>query len=99
MMAVQEKEWIEQTFGVTAKPASLSLSLPEPTLGPLSKSPVSPRSPGGGRLMDKLAGLRLGTSEKDLTPGGGNVPFSNPLSPESSDIAVSSFAAFKGANP
>ncbi len=98
MMAVQEKEWIEQTFGVTAKPAGLSISLAEPTLGPLSKGPISPRSPGGGRLMDKLAGLRLGTSEQDLAPSG-NVPFSNPLSPESSDIAVSSFAAFKGANP
>ena len=98
LMAVQEKEWIEQTFGVSAKPAGLSISLAEPTLGPLSKSPISPRSPGGGRLMEKLAALRLGTSEKDLAPSG-NVPFSNPLSPESSDIAVSSFAAFKGANP
>ncbi|KAH7391821.1 hypothetical protein BKA66DRAFT_458531 [Pyrenochaeta sp. MPI-SDFR-AT-0127] len=99
LMVVQEKEWIEQTFGVNAKPVGLSISLTEPTVAPLSKGPASPRSPGGGRLMDKLAGLRLGTSEKDLTPGGGNVPFSNPLSPESSDIAISSFAVFKGANP
>lgn len=97
LMVVQEKEWIETTFGVNAKPAGLSLSLAEPTLAPM-KGPASPRSPGGGRLMDKLAGLRLGTSEKDLTPGGAT-PFSNPLSPESSDIAISSFAVFKGANP
>lgn len=96
-MVVEEKEWIETTFGVNAKPAGLSLSLAEPTLAPM-KGPASPRSPGGGRLMDKLAGLRLGTSERDLTPGG-STPFSNPLSPESSDVAVSSFAVFKGANP
>ncbi|KAF1950688.1 hypothetical protein CC80DRAFT_496608 [Byssothecium circinans] len=99
LMAVQEKEWIEQTFGVSAKPAGLSISLAEPTVAPLG--PASPRSPGGGRLMEKLRGLKLGTSEKDLTqkPEGNDVPFSNPLSPESSDVAVSSFAAFKGANP
>ena len=97
LMVVQEKEWIEQTFGVNAKPAGLSISLTEPSAGSLSKTPVSPRSPGGGRLMDKLAGLRLGTSDKDLAAGG-SIPFSNPLSPESSDIAISSFSVFKGAN-
>lgn len=96
-MAVDEKEWIESTFGVSARPAGLNLSLAEPTVAPMT-GPVSPRSPGGGRLMDKLAGLRLGTSEKDLTPSG-NASFSNPLSPESSDIAISSFSVFKGANP
>lgn len=48
--------------------------------------------------MEKLAGLKLSTNEKDLTPIGG-MPHSNPLSPESSDIAISSFAVFKGANP
>ena len=96
-MVCDEKEWIETTFGVNAKPAGLSISLGEPTLAPM-KGPASPRSPGGGRLMDKLAGLRLGTSERDLTPTT-SAPFSNPLSPESSDIAISSFAVFKGANP
>lgn len=95
---MQEKSWIETTFGVSNKPTGLSLNLTEPMLTPMTSGPASPRSPGGGRLMDKLAGLRLGTSDKDLTPGGANVPFSNPLSPESSDIAVSSFAIFKGEN-
>jgi hypothetical protein len=99
MMAVQEKEWIEQTFGVNAKPIGLSISLSEPTVAPLG--PASPRTPGGGRLMEKLRGLKLGTSEKDLVvkTDQGDIPHSNPLSPESSDVAVSSFAAFKGANP
>ncbi|KAJ4300909.1 hypothetical protein N0V90_002997 [Kalmusia sp. IMI 367209] len=99
LMAVQEKEWIEQTFGVNAKPAGLSIQLAEPTVAPLG--PASPRSPGGSRLMEKLRGLKLGTSEKDLTAKTepGEAPFANPLSPESSDVAVSSFAAFKGNNP
>jgi hypothetical protein len=98
IMAVQEKEWIEQTFGVTAKPLGLNI-VAEPTVAPLG--PASPRSPGGGRLMEKLRGLKLGTSEKDLTARNerGEPPQSNPLSPESSDVAVSSFAAFKGASP
>jgi hypothetical protein len=101
MMVMDEKEWIEETFGVSARPAGLSLSLSGARAAPL-QSPTSPRSPGGGRLMEKLAGLRLGTKEIDLTPGGAMPPSnsnSNPLSPESSDIAVSSFAVFKGANP
>ena len=99
LMAVQEKEWIEQTFGVNAKPAGLSIQLTEPTVAPLG--PASPRSPGGGRLMEKLRGLKLGTSEKDLTAKteSSEVHFANPLSPESSDVAVSSSAAFKGNNP
>ncbi|KAF1965776.1 hypothetical protein BU23DRAFT_560814 [Bimuria novae-zelandiae CBS 107.79] len=99
LMAVQEKEWIEQTFGISAKPAGLSIQLSEPTVAPLG--PASPRSPGGGRLMEKLRGLKLGTSEKDLSAKTetGDAPFANPLSPESSDVAVSSFAAFKGNNP
>jgi hypothetical protein len=100
LMAVQEKEWIEQTFGVTAKPAGLSISLTEPTVAPLG--PASPRSPGGGRLMEKLRGLKLGTSAQDLAakPESGDGPhIANPLSPESSDVAVSSFAAFKGNTP
>ena len=51
--------------------------------------------------MEKLRGLKLGTSEKDLTSktDANDAPFSNPLSPESSDVAISSFAAFKGASP
>ena len=52
--------------------------------------------------MEKLRGLKLGTSEKELTakpPEHGETPLSNPLSPEFSDVAVSSVATFKGENP
>ena len=96
IMAMQEKEWIEQNFGVTTKPASISPPSSDGPLAPLS--PSSPRSPGGGRLMEKLKGLRLGTSEKDLNVGQeqGRRGSSNPLSPETSDVAFSSFAAIKG---
>lgn len=58
-MALQEKQWIEENFGVVTK-------LPET----LPLSPSSPRSPGGGsgggRLAEKLKGLKLGTSPSDL---------------------------------
>lgn len=103
LMAVQEKEWIEQTFGVNARPSGLNISLPT---GPPINGPASPRSPGGGRLLDKLAGLKLSTNQRDFTPKSedvnGNAPFANPLSPEGSDVAVSSFSSFamlKGDNP
>ncbi len=72
-MAMQEREWIETNFGVAAKPRELSLgSLGSSTSsgssypgGPLS--PTSPRSPTSGRrLSEKLRGLKLGTSEREL---------------------------------
>jgi hypothetical protein len=97
-MATQEKEWISQTFGIAPKPMGLSISLAEASTA--SVGPASPRTPGGGRLMEKLRGLKLGTSERDLgSKEPGDLSANNPLSPESSDVAVSSFAAFKGANP
>ncbi|KAK4499913.1 hypothetical protein PRZ48_008099 [Zasmidium cellare] len=106
-MAVAEKEWIEQNFGVVAKPGSISLQGAMASVmgqGGSLNSPTSPRSPGGGRLMDKLKGLKIGTSEQELSgreqqQGHG---YHNPLSPETSDVAVGSFgsfAALKGAPP
>lgn len=106
LMAVQERDWIEQNFGVVSRPAnadgaasptvSSSFLDPSNSLLPPPLTPLTPRSPGGGRLMDKLNGLRLGTSDHDLTSTGGGVS-ANPLSPDSSDVAISSFAAIKGA--
>jgi len=107
-MAIAEKEWIEQNFGVVGKPAKISIpgqGAMASAIGSLN-SPASPRSPGGGRLMDKLKGLKLGTSTSDLNgaprDGAPLADFHNPLSPESSDVAVgsvSSFAALKGVPP
>ncbi|KAK5110863.1 hypothetical protein LTR62_005574 [Meristemomyces frigidus] len=105
-MATAEKEWIEDNFGVVTKPAAgLNIHVPTLQTGD-TNGPASPRSPGGGRLMDKLKGLKLGTTAQEL--GGGRAwengsstanPPQNPLSPEGSDVAVGSFgsfAAFKG---
>jgi hypothetical protein len=102
-IAVAEKEWIESNFGVLAKPAGISLVTAQQQVGGVG-SPTSPRSPGGGRLMDKLKGLKLGTSETELV-GDNTAPSTaayNPLSPEGSDVAVGSFgsfAALKGMPP
>lgn len=93
-MAIQEKEWIENNFGVTTRPSSIMMPSPPSSLAaPQSHhglSPTSPRSPGGsGRLMDKLKGLKLET--RASTPPD---TIANPLSPEQSDVAVSSFGSF-----
>ncbi|KAK7532245.1 uncharacterized protein J3D65DRAFT_647711 [Phyllosticta citribraziliensis] len=95
-MAMQEKEWIEQNFGVTSRPSVSEIK----TDNLATLSPGSPRSPGGGRLMEKLKGLKIGTSEQELAAAAAAATAStNPLSPESSDVAVSSFSAFKGEAP
>jgi hypothetical protein len=99
-MAVAEKEWIEANFGVLSKPSGIVMPAQQQESGTLN-SPTSPRSPGGGRLMEKLKGLRIGTTTEALSPGGSApkpapeaVDTFNPLSPESSDVAVGSFGAF-----
>lgn len=67
-MALQEKEWIEANFGVAGRPPTLQPAL---TLTVSTNScPMSPRtplSPNGSKLSEKLKGLRLGTSEQDLS--------------------------------
>jgi len=93
-MAIAEKKWIEQNFGVVSRPGNISI----PTQGAMANlsGPASPRSPGGGRLMDKLKGLKLGTTTADLNGGAKESAndSQNPLSPESSDVAVGSFGSF-----
>lgn len=97
-MAISERDWIVGTFGLTPKAPMLDLSLlPKSTLnGPLSPSLETPRTPGGRRLSEKLKGLSLGTSEKDLArrPNTPTRQF-HPLSPDASDVAYSSFNSFR----
>ncbi|KAL2439005.1 hypothetical protein ABEF95_015421 [Exophiala dermatitidis] len=106
-MALSERSWIETNFGVLSKPPALDLSniLPKSASAaaappPTSPGITSPKSPSGRRLSDKLKGLSIGTSDKDLAAGRGllNTPTSeaHPLSPETSDMAYSSFSAFRG---
>ncbi|TID27342.1 hypothetical protein E2P81_ATG00102 [Venturia nashicola] len=94
-MALKEKEWIESTFGITASAPAVS-----PRAGLNSKgvndaplSPTTPLSPGGSRLSEKFKGLKLQTGAPASSIGRG------PLSPDAGDIAVSSFAVFKGERP
>jgi hypothetical protein len=64
-MAIQEKEWIETNFGVSYPYAPQNV-LPSPSSSS-SYPPTTPVSPTGGRkLGEKLKGLKLETSEKDL---------------------------------
>ncbi|KIW84504.1 hypothetical protein Z517_03754 [Fonsecaea pedrosoi CBS 271.37] len=96
-MARSEKSWIENNFGLTPKPPSLDLSNIPKSLGPVSPGIQSPKSPGGRRLSEKLKGLSIGTSDRDLNARGLNTPTreSHPLSPEASDMAYSSFGTFR----
>ena len=108
-MAQAEKDWIEQNFGVTVKSGSISAgSSQQPAAASASlNSPASPRSPNAGRLMDKLKGLKVGTTAQELHSSRNGSSensrpdnYHNPLSPETSDVAVggfSSFSAIKGA--
>ena len=100
-MAIQEKEWIEQNFGIMARPNISILQTQSGSNQQQPISPTSPRTPGGGRLAEKLKGLRLGTTESALSPVSrqqeGTLPSGqNPLSPEEADVAVGSFATIKG---
>lgn len=69
-MAVQEKEWIERNFGVTAHGVESVASSHDSsnTSSVYPTGPTTPVSPISGRkLTDKLKGLKLQTSEKDLS--------------------------------
>jgi hypothetical protein len=63
-MAVQEQQWIVDHFGLAPDPGMprpAKLHIPQSSAGP-----ASPRSPLGGRLGEKLRGLKLATSPADL---------------------------------
>lgn len=60
-MVIAEREWISDTFLTPPRPAA--------------QHPITPRSPIGGRLGEKLKGLKLGTSPQDLIPSPTGMPF------------------------
>lgn len=65
-MAIQEKEWIEENFGVGSRAVD-SVASSHDSSNSSSNYPATPVSPISGRkLTDKLKGLKLQTSEKDL---------------------------------
>ncbi|CAG7941154.1 unnamed protein product [Penicillium nalgiovense] len=93
LMAIQEKEWIELNFGVGSRAVDSVASSHDPA-NSSSVYPATPVSPVSGRkLSDKLKGLKLQTSEKDLS--GSASHGASLLSPQSPDVAVSSFSSFR----
>jgi hypothetical protein len=70
-MAICEKEWIETNFGLNAR-AIDSVSGSQDSSNSSTLYPATPVSPISGRkLTDKLKGLKLQTSEKDLSANEG----------------------------
>jgi hypothetical protein len=95
-MATAEREWISSNFGLGVKVPSIDTNAtPRSPDGPASPGLQSPRSPGGGRLSEKLRGLSLGTSDRDLARGNTSTSELHPLSPEVGDMAYSSFSSFR----
>jgi hypothetical protein len=94
-MAQAERTWIQETFGL-GKPPKLDLSAVPKLGGPASPPLQSPKSPSGRRLSEKLKGLSIGTSERDLRARPNTIINDlHPLSPEVSDVAHSSFSSFR----
>ncbi|CAG8023968.1 unnamed protein product [Penicillium nalgiovense] len=93
-MAIQEKEWIEENFGVGSRSVD-SVASSHDSSNSSSNYPATPVSPVSGRkLTDKLKGLKLQTSEKDLSVNGAPNT-AHLLSPQSPDVAVPSFSSFR----
>lgn len=75
-MAVAEMEWIERNFGVVvgggggggdAKPAGLGISTVVEMESATTTTTTTKSSPGRGGMMEKLKGLKIGTSERELS--------------------------------
>ncbi|KAH8788498.1 hypothetical protein F5883DRAFT_6261 [Diaporthe sp. PMI_573] len=64
-MVLQERQWIVDHFGLEIDTSSAGAIPPVPS-NPDTSSPVSPRSPIGGRLGERLKGLKLATSPAEL---------------------------------
>jgi hypothetical protein len=70
-MAIQEKQWIEENFGIGLRVAD-SVANSHDSSNSSSVYPATPVSPiSGKKLSDKLKGLKLQTSEKDLAVNDG----------------------------
>ncbi|KAL4873096.1 hypothetical protein BDV12DRAFT_161316 [Aspergillus spectabilis] len=88
-MALQEKEWIEVNFGLGPDAHKHALQNQDPNYPMGPATPVSPST--GGKLGEKLRGLKLQTSQRELST---QTEGSHLLSPQSPDVAVSSFNSF-----
>jgi hypothetical protein len=113
-LAMQEREWIEENFGIGsryayahAEPTSASPKSPggsrlaEKMKGlKLGTSLLELKARSSGRLTPSgRAAFVESIANARETSAYGQSPLSNPLSPETSDVAVSSFALFHGELP
>ncbi|GFF26574.1 hypothetical protein IFM51744_00030 [Aspergillus udagawae] len=97
-MALQEKEWIESNFGVGSKSEAQTQVMQDSQYPMGPATPVSPSS--GGKLGEKLRGLKLQTSQRELSPKtDASSDARHLLSPQSPDVAVSSFNSFHTMQP
>ena len=91
-MALREKEWIENNFGLSAATHEIPSTRRQAFSGDTPRSPTTPMSPGGSRLAEKLKGLKLQTGSGDLRPKStsreGQI-----LSPDDEDVALPSYSA------
>ncbi|KAH0432608.1 hypothetical protein CcaCcLH18_06354 [Colletotrichum camelliae] len=98
-IAYQERQWIVEHFGVNLK-VNLDVGSSAPAVTPTPLAPsssMSPKSTVGGKLGQKLKGLKLATSAADLVTGStGENAYLPPISfsPAPTDVAVSSFPTF-----
>jgi hypothetical protein len=97
-MALREKEWIENTFGLSASAQEISSARRQTLPGDNPRSPTTPMSPGGSRLTEKLKGLKLQTGSGDLRPKVGSCE-GQIISPDDEDIAVPSYSAIHNVIP
>ncbi|KAJ0415506.1 hypothetical protein BJY00DRAFT_257757 [Aspergillus carlsbadensis] len=93
-MALQEKEWIEDNFGLGPDAHKHSIQNQDPNYPMGPATPVSPTA--GGKLGEKLRGLKLQTSQRGLASQSEGAHL---LSPQSPDVAVSSFNSFHSIQP
>ncbi|KAL2822069.1 hypothetical protein BJX63DRAFT_181962 [Aspergillus granulosus] len=93
-MALQEKEWIEANFGLGPDAHKQSMQNQDPNYPMGPATPVSPTT--GGKLGEKLRGLKLQTSQRELASQSEGAHL---LSPQSPDVAVSSFNSFHSIQP
>jgi hypothetical protein len=80
-IAVQERQWLVENFGVTPL-SRFATDVYHST----SASPGSPKTPGAGRLAERLKGLKLGTSASELSGSSGGKIRLHPLSWEPNPI-------------
>ncbi|KAJ0167156.1 hypothetical protein CTA2_4160 [Colletotrichum tanaceti] len=94
-MALQERQWIVGHFGVG--PRNDAGGNTTATASQTLRYPVPQKPTLGGRLGEKLRGLKLATSAADLIAGSADKNahlHTVSFSPASNDMAVSSFSTF-----